>query len=178
MLTRKLELQKQNNMLILGIDPGTATTGYSLIESEGDNIRLLDFGIIKTQATTENAERLSQICADIEELVSTYHPDEAAIEDLFFSKNVKTAMKVAQARGAIIATLSKAKVKIHEYKPVEVKSAVTGNGRAEKMQIQKMTQIILGLKEIPKPDDAADAIAIAICHINSRKFNENGKFQT
>lgn len=159
-------------MIVLGIDPGTATTGYALLKAEGEDLEVLDFGIIKTVPADDNATRLHQICEDIEELVKTHKPDQAAIEELFFVKNVKTGIKVAQARGAIIATLTRLKVPVADYKPVEIKSAVTGNGQADKQQVQKMTQIILNLPSLPTPDDAADAIAIAICHINSYNLNQ------
>jgi len=147
---------------ILGIDPGTATTGYAIIKYDGDNLDLVDFGIIKTSPTDKNAERLKQICDDIETLIKKFKPDKSAIEELFFTKNVKTGIKVAQARGAIIATLTKHKIEVNEYKPVEIKSAITGNGQADKKQIQKMVQIIMKMNEAPKQDDSADAIAIAI----------------
>lgn len=159
-------------MLILGIDPGTATTGYALINQKNEELDPIDFGIIQTKPRDDNATRLAQICEDIESLVKKHKPDEAAIEELFFVKNVKTGIKVAQARGAIIATLTRLKVPVSEYKPTEIKSAVTGNGQAEKQQIQKMVQLILELPSPPKPDDAADAIAIAICHLNSYNLRQ------
>ncbi|MBU1019429.1 MAG: crossover junction endodeoxyribonuclease RuvC [Patescibacteria group bacterium] len=159
-------------MLILGIDPGTATTGYALIKSENEELDPIDFGIIQTEPKYDNATRLAQICEDIEELVKRHQPDVAAIEELFFVKNITTGIKVAQARGAIIATLTRLKVPVSEYKPTEIKCAVTGNGQAEKQQVQKMVQLILHLPSPPKPDDAADAIAIAICHLNSYNLRE------
>lgn len=155
-------------MLILGIDPGTATTGYALLRTEGDVFDVIDFGVIKTSAGEKNADRLHQICEDIESLVLKYKPDQAAIEEIFFVKNVKTGIKVAQARGAIIATLTRLGIEVHEYKPVEIKSAICGNGQAEKSQVQRMVQIILKLSTLPEPDDAADALAIAICHANRK----------
>ena len=161
-------------MLILGIDPGTATTGYALLNAEGDVFDVVDFGVIKTKPSEENATRLHQICEDVESLVLKYKPDQSAIEEIFFAKNVKTGIKVAQARGAIIATLTRLGVEVHEYKPVEIKSAICGNGQAEKSQIQRMVQIILNLSTIPEPDDAADALAIAICHANSKWKMANG----
>ncbi len=162
-------------LLILGIDPGTATTGYAILKAEGDDLEVIDFGIIETAAGTPNAERLHQICEDIEELATTHKPDQAAIEELFFAKNVKTGISVAQARGAIIATLTRLKIPVAEYKPVEIKSSICGNGQAEKSQIQRMVQMILKLDSLPKPDDAADAIAIAITHANSYNLNEQIK---
>ena len=149
-----------NDLRILGIDPGTPTTGFAIIQGEG----VLDFGIIQTLKTDSAPERLKQICNDIKTICKKYKPDCAAIEELFFVKNIKTGIGVAQARGAIIATLASLGVEIAEYKPVEIKSAITGNGQAEKLQIQKMVQLILKLDELPQPDDAADAIAIALTH--------------
>jgi len=145
---------------ILGIDPGTATTGYAILKGT----ELMDFGIIQTLKTDSAPERLRQICKDIRSICKKYKPDCCAIEELFFVKNIKTGIAVAQARGAIIATVATLGIEIAEYKPVEIKSAITGNGQAEKSQVQKMVQIILNLKEIPTPDDAADAIAIALTH--------------
>lgn len=159
-------------MLIMGIDPGTATTGYALLRAKNDKFEIIDFGIIKTEPKDENADRLCQICEDIEALVKEYKPDNAAIEELFFAKNVKTGIAVAQARGAMIATLTRLKVPIAEYKPVEVKSSICGNGQAEKSQVGRMVQMILGLSAPITPDDASDAIAIAITHANSYNFRE------
>lgn len=149
---------------ILGIDPGTATTGYAIIKYDGEHLNLIDFGIIKTDPSDKNTDRLKQICGDIETLIKRFKPDQAAIEEIFFTKNVKTGIKVAQARGAIIAILAKHKIEVHEYKPVEIKSAITSNGQADKKQVQKMVQLILKIKNQPLQDDAADAIAIAITH--------------
>ncbi|HAU39434.1 MAG: crossover junction endodeoxyribonuclease RuvC, crossover junction endodeoxyribonuclease RuvC [Candidatus Peregrinibacteria bacterium GW2011_GWF2_43_17] len=154
---------------ILGIDPGTATTGYAIIKYDGDNLDLIDFGIIKTSPADKNADRLKQICDDIETLIKKFKPNQSAIEEIFFTKNVKTGIKVAQARGAIIATLTKHNVEVSEYKPVEIKSAITGNGQADKKQVQKMVQIIMKMKMEPMQDDAADAIAIAITHAWRKK---------
>lgn len=153
---------------ILGIDPGIATTGYALLKGT----ELIDFGIIKTEKTDSAPERLKQICANIKSICKKYKPDYCAIEEIFFVKNIKTGIAVIQARGAIIATVATLGIGIAEYKPVEIKSAITGNGQAEKSQVQKMVQIILGLKEIPQPDDAADAIAIALTHQQTWKIKQ------
>lgn len=151
-------------MIILGIDPGTAITGFSFIERTQRGVKLLDYGCIRTKSTQPHHERLNEIAEDLNQLIKKYNPQICAIEKLFFSKNVKTAMSVSEVRGVLIQHASKAGLDIHEYTPNEVKSTVTGDGKADKLQIQKMVKTILNLKEIPKPDDAADAIAIALCH--------------
>jgi crossover junction endodeoxyribonuclease RuvC len=158
-------------MVILGLDPGTATTGFGVINYKHDKFSLIDYGCITTTKTLSLADRLSQISKDLEEIVKDTNPDEIAIEEIFFSKNIKTAIHVAHARGALMQKLSAAGYKIHEYKPQQVKEAVCGYGKAEKIQIQKMVQLILAMDELPRPDDAADALAIAICHGNSTKMN-------
>lgn len=158
-------------MKILGIDPGTATVGWAIIIEERGNLDPLAYGHITTFKKNKTAARLREISSDLEEIIKKYRPNEAAVEDIFFFKNLKTVIKVSQARGAILLTLEKMKIEIAEYTPLQVKQAITGYGRADKKQIQLMTQKILKLKNLPKPDDAADAIAIALCHINSRKAN-------
>lgn len=157
-------------MIILGIDPGTAITGFSLVERTQRGVRLIDYGCIRTKSTQPHHERLNEIAEDIGALITKYQPTTCAIEKLFFSKNVKTAMSVSEVRGVLLQHASKAGLDIHEYTPNEIKSTVTGDGKADKIQIQKMVKTILNLKEIPKPDDAADAIAIALCHIQSAKI--------
>jgi len=154
-------------MRILGLDPGTATIGFGIIESGREKHRLLDYGCIKTQAGTSFPERLKQIYQDLQTIVKAWKPEQVAIEEVFFSKNVKTAIQVAQARGAIIQQLALGPHQIAEYKPQHVKEAVCGYGKAEKKQVQKMVQLILEMDELPFPDDAADALALAICHANS-----------
>ncbi len=128
------------------------------------------YGHITTSPKNSTAERLFEVVRDLQEVIEKYQPNEAAVEDLFFFKNVKTVMKVSQARGSILLTLEKNCVSIFEYTPLQVKQALTGYGRAEKKQVQIMVQKILKLKSLPKPDDTADALAIALCHINSRKM--------
>lgn len=157
-------------MIILGIDPGTATTGFGVIEVKNAETKLLDYGCITTPKSDPLTQRLNQITQDLEELAEMWKPDVVAIEELFFSKNVKTAMHVAHARGAIMQKLASEGCEIHEYKPQKIKEAVCGYGRAEKWQVQKMVQMILEMDEIPKPDDAADALAIAICHSQHTKL--------
>ncbi len=157
---------------ILGIDPGTATTGWAVIGEKGGCMQSLAYGAISTSKNKKSHERLNEISSDLEKIIKKYKPAEAAVEDIFFFKNLKTAVKVSESRGAILLTLERNKLKIASYTPLQVKQALTGYGRAEKKQIQIMVKNILKLKSIPKPDDAADAIAIAICHIHSRKIKE------
>lgn len=159
-------------MIILGIDPGTAITGYGLIESEGNKIRVVDYGCIMTQANTRLEDRLEKIHLELTDLIKKHQPAEVAVEELFFTTNAKTAIAVGQARGVILLTAKENHCLIFGYTPLQVKSTICGYGKAEKKQVQKMVQMLCRLKECPKPDDAADAIAIAICHANSRKFDE------
>lgn len=151
-------------MRILGIDPGTATVGFGIIEADKDNYKLLDYGCITTKPNLNFTERLNTIIKDLQSIIGIWKPKAVGIEEIFFNKNVKTAIQVAQARGAILYELSTKKYQIGEYKPQQVKEAVCGYGKAEKKQVQKMVQIILKMNKLPKPDDAADALAIAICH--------------
>jgi len=155
-------------MKILGIDPGTATTGWAVVEEIKKNSRLVACGCVNTSKFHSDEDRLVEIGKDIALLIKKYQPDEAAIEDLFFFKNLKTVITVAQARGVILYEIKKNIVPLFSYTPLQVKQALTGYGRADKNQIQEMVKNILKLKSIPKPDDAADAVAIAICHLNSR----------
>ncbi len=160
-------------MIILGIDPGTALTGYGLISKESHKIKLIDYGCIITKNHLATAQRLQIIDQQLKSVIKKYRPEKAAIEDIFFFKNLKTAVKVSQARGVVLARVCRAKLTIEEYSPLQIKQAVTGYGRADKKQIQQMVKIILDLKEIPKPDDAADALAAAICcahSINNYQF--------
>ncbi len=158
------------DMIILGIDPGTAITGFSIIKHEKGRTELLEFGCIRTKSTQPHHERLNEIAGDINSIIEKYSPDVCAIEKLFFSKNVKTAMSVSEVRGVLIQHAANQGLEIHEYTPNVVKSTVTGDGKADKLQIQKMVKTILNLEKIPKPDDAADAIAIALCHIQNAKI--------
>ncbi len=159
-------------MITLGIDPGTATTGYGLIREEPDGrLTVLDYGAIKTNPDQPLAERLVELYKRIKELILLHHPDMGAVENLFFERNVKTALSVGQARGVTLLAMAEGSLQIGEYTPLEVKQAVAGYGRAEKDQVQQMVKTILGLEEIPQPDDAADALAVAICHIHSAKLH-------
>ena len=159
-------------MRVLGIDPGTATVGWAVLDEIKGDVKAIAYGHISTSPKNTTAERLFEIVCDLEKIIKKYKPDESAVEELFFFKNVKTVMKVSQSRGAILLTLGQNCVSIFEYTPLQVKQALTGYGRAEKRQIQIMVQKILKLKSIPKPDDTADAIAIVLCHLNSRKMSE------
>jgi crossover junction endodeoxyribonuclease RuvC len=155
-------------MLVLGIDPGTAITGYGLVrEFEGRQVELVDYGVIRTPSNRPMAERLKQLYHDLGAIIARFSPDEAAVEELFFSRNVTTALSVGQARGVAILAAAEAGLPVHEYKPREVKQAVAGYGNASKEQVQRMVRTLLGIDEIPRPDDAADAVAVAICHIHS-----------
>jgi crossover junction endodeoxyribonuclease RuvC len=159
-------------MIILGLDPGTATTGFGVINSADNRLTLLDHGCITTEKTSSLAVRLNRISEDLQELITAWKPDAIAIEEIFFSKNVKTAMSVAHARGAMMQKLSSEGYEIHEYKPQQIKESVCGYGKAEKIQVQKMVQIILKMDQMPRPDDAADALAAAICHAGNAVFKE------
>ena len=154
-------------MLILGIDPGYAIVGFGLVESQGQRQKLVACGAINTPAGVRLSARLWQIANDLEELISRFKPDALAIEELFFNNNVTTGIGVAQARGVIIMTAEKMGLPIYEYNPSQVKQAVVGYGKAEKRQVMDMTKRLLGLSSVPKPDDAADAVAIALCHARS-----------
>ena len=154
-------------MRILGIDPGVAIVGFGLIESDRGTLRMLQYGAITTQAGLPLAARLAQINRDIEELIGTFRPDEISVEELFFSKNITTGIAVAHARGVILCAAEKKKIPIYEYTPMQVKQAVAGYGLADKKQVMDMTRRLLKLKSVPRPDDAADALAIALCHARS-----------
>ena len=154
-------------MRILGIDPGVAIVGFGIIEAERGQTRMLQYGAITTSAQLPLAARLLQISRDLEQLITQFQPDEIAIEELFFSKNITTGIAVAHARGVILCTAEKLQIPIYEYTPMQVKQAVVGYGLAEKKQIMDMTRRLLKLSAIPRPDDAADALAIAICHARS-----------
>jgi len=151
----------------LGIDPGYGLTGYGVIKVQGSKFECLDYGVIKTHAGEEFSQRLKDLHEDLTKIIKKYNPCLVAIEDLFFAKNVKTAMKVGHARGVIMLTAIQAGKKIVEFTPLQVKQAITSYGRAEKGQVQQMVKMFLNLKEIPRPDDAADALAVAICAANS-----------
>ena len=154
-------------MRILGIDPGIAIVGFGLIESNRGSVRMLQYGAVTTEAGLPLATRLVQIENDMTALIAQLQPDEIAIEELFFSKNITTGIAVAHGRGVILCTAERLGVPIYEYTPMQVKQAVVGYGLADKKQVMDMTKRLLKLKAVPKPDDAADALAIAICHARS-----------
>ncbi|MDD4531122.1 MAG: crossover junction endodeoxyribonuclease RuvC [Candidatus Pacebacteria bacterium] len=158
-------------MIIMGIDPGTATTGFGVIEYKKKKLSCIDYGIIQTPAGQDMGERLIQLNLDLDQLIKKYKPEMAAVESLFFFKNLKTAMPVSQARGVILLTLAKKKVPVIDFTPQQAKTSVTGYGKATKKQVQKMVKNLLNLDEMPKPDDAADALALAICCADKCKFN-------
>ena len=172
-------------MRILGIDPGVATIGFGLIEADRASVRLLQYGVITTPAGLPLSRRLFQISQDMSQLLSQFRPDEAAIEELFFSKNITTGIAVAHGRGVILLEIEKAGVPVYEYTPMQVKQAVVGYGGAEKRQVMLMTQRLLKMKAVPRPDDAADALAIAICHgrsatslLNTERVFDPKKYDT
>ena len=151
-------------MRILGIDPGTGILGFGVIEVNGQKAKLVDGGVIRTPVKEDDAIRLQTIFDELTDIIINTKPQEMAVEKLFFAQNVTTAMTVAQARGVVLLCGMQSKLKIAEYTPLQIKQALTGYGRADKKQIQEMVRVILGLKDIPKPDDCADALAVAICH--------------
>jgi len=161
-------------MIILGIDPGTATTGYGVVENNKGKLRAVDYGCILTDKKLKMPERLDFLAGELKKIIKKYQPQAMAVEELFFFKNTKTIITVGQARGVILFIGKnigkKTRLDIYEYTPLQVKQAVVGYGRADKKQVQSMVKAILGLKSIPKPDDAADALAVAICCDSSVKF--------
>lgn len=159
-------------MRILGIDPGLAIVGYGVIDCIGNKFKIVDYGCILTDKDTEFPERLKYIYESMELLIDKYRPGEVAIEELFFNKNVKTAIAVGQARGVQVLSVVNKGLPIYEYTPLQIKQAVANYGRADKKQIQQMVRVLLNLKETPKPDDAADALAVALCHGFSSNFKD------
>ena len=158
-------------MRILGIDPGTATVGWGVLEIDGSRMAPIAYGHISTGSKIPLSERIAEISENLREISTRYAPDEASVEKIFFFKNQKTVIAVSQARGAILLTLETLGIRLFEYTPLQVKQSLTGYGRAEKKQMQIMIKSILKLSAIPKPDDVADALALALCHANSRKMN-------
>jgi crossover junction endodeoxyribonuclease RuvC len=151
-------------MRIIGIDPGTGILGFGIIELVKGKQLLVDGGVIRTPVKEDDAIRLQTIFDELTDIIADTHPQEMSVEKLFFAQNVTTAMTVAQARGVVLLTGMQAGLKIAEYTPLQIKQALTGYGRADKKQMQEMVRVVLGLQEIPKPDDCADALAAAICH--------------
>ena len=154
-------------MIILGIDPGLAIVGWGVIEYKASHFKILGYGSIETPAGLPTEQRLAMIFDGIQKLIETYHPDHMAVEELFFNTNITTGIRVAEARGVIITCAYKLGVKVFEYTPLQVKQSVVGYGRADKKQVITMVTMLLGLAKPPKPDDTADALAIAICHAHT-----------
>jgi crossover junction endodeoxyribonuclease RuvC len=157
-------------MLVLGIDPGTATTGYGFVREHQDgSLSAVAYGVIRTTPKFAMPERLQQLHLELEQILAAHKPHDAAVEKLFFQRNVKTAINVAQGRGVALLALAQRGLAVGEYTPNEIKQAIAGYGGADKTQVQHMVRALLQLEEIPRPDDAADALAVAICHIHSLK---------
>ncbi len=154
-------------MIVIGIDPGIATTGFGVIEKIGSKLKLIDYGVISTPAHTPLSRRLGQLASELRGLIGRTTPVHMAVEELFFNTNAKTALIVAQARGVILLVGEETGLPVYGYTPIQVKLGVSGYGRADKNQVQQMVKQLLNLDKIPKPDDAADALAIAICHAHS-----------
>lgn len=160
-------------MLAIGIDPGTATTGYGLVRrSESGELVAVDWGVILTSSDENPSNRLVQIHKALKKLLKKHNPQSAAVESLFFQRNVRTAMSVGQARGVVLLTLEQAGIPSYDYNPNQVKQAVSGYGAADKKQMQAMVRTLLNLPDLPKPDDAADALAVAICHLNTQRTKQ------
>lgn len=155
-------------MIILGIDPGLTNTGYGLIRYEKKKIELIDYGCVLTYKKDTFSIRIKKIYYKIKELIEKYNPHEVAIEEIFFNKNVRSALTVSKVHGMIAITVALIGLELYEYTPLQIKQATVGNGRAEKHQVQSMVKILLNLSEIPQPDHAADALAVAICHIHTK----------
>lgn len=159
-------------MVILGIDPGLALLGWGVVEANGGRLKLLDYGVVETRAGTPQAQRLRAIQLGVRDIINIYKPDDIAFEELFFARNVTTALSVGAARGAAIIAAAEYTENLYEYTPMQIKQAVTGWGKADKHQVQQMVKLLLNMKEIPKPDDAADGIAAAITHAHSLHAKE------
>lgn len=157
-------------MLVLGIDPGTAITGYGLVREDDAGLALVDCGAITTPAGQPLPERLQTIYQGLRAVIGEHKPEEAAVEELFFSRNARTALSVGHARGVTLLALADGGLPVYEYKPLEVKLAVAGYGGADKHQVQEMVRMLLDLDRVPQPDDAADAVAVAVCHIHSARM--------
>jgi crossover junction endodeoxyribonuclease RuvC len=157
-------------VLVLGIDPGTAITGYGLVREEDEGLSLVDFGVITTPPGQPLPQRLRSIYKGLAQVIGEHRPHSAAVEELFFSRNVRTALSVGHARGVALLALADAELPIYEYKPLEVKQAIAGYGGADKQQVQEMVRMLLNLDHVPRPDDAADAVAVAVCHIHTARM--------
>jgi crossover junction endodeoxyribonuclease RuvC len=158
-------------VLVLGIDPGTAITGYGLVREADAELALVDYGVITTPSGQPLPQRLQTIYQGLEFVIRQHQPETAAVEELFFSRNVRTALSVGHARGVALLALAHAGLRVFEYKPLEVKQAIAGYGGADKQQVQEMVRMLLNLDQIPQPDDAADAVAVAICHVHAARMS-------
>ncbi len=161
-------------MLVMGIDPGFAITGYGIVKFEGNKFSPIEYGAVLTKAGEPFAHRLLKLDREISMIIDKFKPDAVSIEELFFNTNIKTAIMAAHGRGVAMAAAARAGIEVFEYTPLQVKQSVVGYGRAEKKQVQQMVKAILNLPEIPKPDDVADALAIAVCHCHSSKLSAIG----
>lgn len=162
-------------MLVLGIDPGMAILGYGLVKEDGHSLKVIDYGVINTPSDMDTPHRLVAIFDAVCQLIDRYAPQAVAVEELFFNKNVKTALAIGHARGVAVLAAALKGLEVYEYTPLQVKQAVAGYGRATKQQVQQMVRMLLNLPSIPRPDDAADALAVSICHIHSVGLNDRMK---
>lgn len=160
-------------MIILGIDPGLAISGYGIINYSGNKFEVIDYGAVITESTEEFPKRLKKLYDSYMNIFEVYKPEAVAIEELFYNKNTKTAIAIAEARGIHLLAAENKNIPLYEYTPLQVKQGIVGYGRAEKKQIQEMVKVILKLDAVPKPDDVADGLALAICHAHSLKFAES-----
>lgn len=159
-------------MLVLGLDPGVAITGYGLVSRIGNHLEAVDYGVVRTPVGQPLPERLLTIHGELRRLFASHSPDAVAVEQLFFCNNARTAMAVGQARGVVLLAVAGAGLAVAEYTPLQVKQAVVGYGRADKRQVQEMVRVLLALRDLPRPDDAADALAIAICHAHTCRLRQ------
>lgn len=162
-------------MLVLGIDPGMAILGYGLVEQDGHSLKVIDYGVVNTPADMDTPHRLVTIFDAVCQLIDCYAPQAVAVEELFFNKNAKTALAIGHARGVAVLAAALKGLDVYEYTPLQVKQAVAGYGRATKQQVQQMVRMLLHLPEVPRPDDAADALAVSICHIHSEALENKLK---
>lgn len=165
-------------MIILGIDPGMAILGYGVVEQIGNSLKVIDYGVVNTPSDMKTSQRLTVLFEAVGQLIERYRPEAAAVEELFFNKNAKTALSIGHARGVAILAAALKGIDVYEYTPLQVKQAVAGYGRASKQQVQQMVRMLLNLREIPRPDDAADALAVSICHIYSIGYQRKIKDET
>ena len=159
-------------MLVLGLDPGLATTGYGLVDGDGQRLEMVACGAIITAPGQPIAQRLVDLFRQLNVILDSYHPDVAAVEELFFCTNARTAIMVGEGRGVALLALAEAGLQVAEYTPLQIKQATTGYGKAGKSQVQEMVRLLLSLSEVPRPDDAADALAVGICHLHSSRLND------